>query len=645
MLSHILTEEQKGCRKRVMGCKEQITIDAVILEQARKRNRNLNMAYIDYQKAFDSIPHSWLLKTLEIYNVDPQIVLFLRNTMRNWQTKLSIKAANTISETQNIKIKRGIFQGDSLSALWFCLALNPISRMLTETGYGFTVKAQPRSQLVSHLFYMDDLKLYAANNSQLQTMLRLAHQLSQDIGMTFGVKKCQTVTVERGRLKEAPEVRLDQETVISSMSENPYRYLGILQTNKVEHQKIKEVLTKEFEKRLRNTLKSRLNSNNLTKAINSYAIPVLQYSFGIVKWSHTDLEGINRKIRTELTKFRKHHPRSSIERVTLPRDKGGRGIIDVVQACQSQIDTLRSYFRLSTTQLHRAISQADQNFTPLHLNDAHFEGHPLESDEDKLITWGSKQLHGRFQNDLKSEAVDLKASLEWLRTGTLYPETEGFMLGIQDQVVNTRNYQKYIIKADIPTDSCRKCSTTQETVEHILSACQSLASSQYLERHNKVAIILYLEILKAYQITPLNQDPYYKYKPPPVVESEDTRIYWDKGIITDQTVNHNRPDITVVDKKNRSALLIDVSIPSNNNMENKYAEKIRKYTDLKREVKLMWDLQEVRIVPIIITTMGLIPKNLKSCINTIGIPWNTYRLMQKSVILDATHIVRSFLET
>jgi hypothetical protein len=54
---NILNEEQKGCVKECFGSKEQLIIDTVIMEQARKNNRSIYTAFIDYKKAYDSVPH------------------------------------------------------------------------------------------------------------------------------------------------------------------------------------------------------------------------------------------------------------------------------------------------------------------------------------------------------------------------------------------------------------------------------------------------------------------------------------------------------------------------------------------------------------------------------------------------------------
>ncbi|XP_039755836.1 uncharacterized protein LOC120630638 [Pararge aegeria] len=127
---NIIAEEQIGCRRGHMGCKEQLVIDSTIHKHATAKNRNLHCTYIDYQKAFDSIPHSWLIKVLEIYKVNPKIIIFLRSIMSHWKTTLQLSNRLNTLVSRQIYIRKGIYQGDSLSPLWFCLALNPLSDLL-----------------------------------------------------------------------------------------------------------------------------------------------------------------------------------------------------------------------------------------------------------------------------------------------------------------------------------------------------------------------------------------------------------------------------------------------------------------------------------------------------------------------------------
>ena len=56
----LLPAEQKGCHPGSKGCKDQLMISKAIYEDCRRRNKNLSRAWIDYQKVFDSVPHSWV---------------------------------------------------------------------------------------------------------------------------------------------------------------------------------------------------------------------------------------------------------------------------------------------------------------------------------------------------------------------------------------------------------------------------------------------------------------------------------------------------------------------------------------------------------------------------------------------------------
>ena len=56
----IMTPEQRGGKKDCCGCKNQLMINNVILENCKKKKKNLYTTWIDYKKAFNSVPHSWL---------------------------------------------------------------------------------------------------------------------------------------------------------------------------------------------------------------------------------------------------------------------------------------------------------------------------------------------------------------------------------------------------------------------------------------------------------------------------------------------------------------------------------------------------------------------------------------------------------
>ena len=79
-------------------------------------------------------------------------------------TNMTLVHKEEVLETGLIRIKRGIFQGDSLSPLLFTMSLNPLSWELQKTGYGYQLDEQTK---INHLLYVDDLKLYGTIYNQL----------------------------------------------------------------------------------------------------------------------------------------------------------------------------------------------------------------------------------------------------------------------------------------------------------------------------------------------------------------------------------------------------------------------------------------------------------------------------------------------
>ncbi|XP_072939818.1 uncharacterized protein [Epargyreus clarus] len=266
----------------------------------------------------------------------------------------------------------------------------------------------------------------------------------------------------------------------------------------------------------------------------------------------------------------------------------------------------------------------------------------VTDNKTKLLEWSQKSLHGRHYQDLSQINVDKEASNAWLKRGELFPETEGFMLAIQDQVIETKNYRKFIIK-NLSTDTCRKCNSSPETIQHITGACKSIAQTDYKHRHDQVANVIHQKLAHQYKLVDTIV-PYHKYIPETVLENPSTKLYFDRGIFTDRTIHFNRPDITLINKTNKTGYLIDIAIPNTHNLQTTIAEKLSKYTELKEEITRLWHLQKVTIVPIVLSTTGVIPKQLHRSLISLNLPSNTYHLLQKAVIINTCRLVRKFLQ-
>ena len=89
-----------------------------MVKEVKSRNKKLAMAWINYNKSYDIVTHSWIIECLDLFGVAENIKSLLVNSMEKW--KVMLCSANF--ELGEVDIKRGIFQGDSLSPLVFVLA-------------------------------------------------------------------------------------------------------------------------------------------------------------------------------------------------------------------------------------------------------------------------------------------------------------------------------------------------------------------------------------------------------------------------------------------------------------------------------------------------------------------------------------------
>ena len=146
-----------------------------------------------------------------------------------------------VLETGPISIKRGIFQGDSLSPLLFTMSLNPLIRELQKTGYGYQLDKQTK---ISHLFYVDDLKLYGTSDNQLNGLIST---VSDDIRMEFGLDKYAKATFKRGKKVSAEGILLNDHQFIQDLDQaETYKYLGMDEGEGVQHHQMKVKIKKEY---------------------------------------------------------------------------------------------------------------------------------------------------------------------------------------------------------------------------------------------------------------------------------------------------------------------------------------------------------------------------------------------------------------
>ena len=102
--NNIITVEQAGGKKGVWGCTDQLLINKMILDEVRFNRRNLFMVWFDYKKAFDSIPHQWLLEALKLATIPDMLLNAISKLTEKWATKVYLRTHGTASITDTISL-------------------------------------------------------------------------------------------------------------------------------------------------------------------------------------------------------------------------------------------------------------------------------------------------------------------------------------------------------------------------------------------------------------------------------------------------------------------------------------------------------------------------------------------------------------
>ena len=102
-------------------------------------------------------------------------------------------------------------------------------------------------------------------------------------------------------------------------------------------------VSKEYIRKLRKMLKSKLNSRNLVCGVNTWAVSLLRYSAAFVSWRKSELQAIDRKTRKLFTIHGALHPKSVVDRLYIPRKGGGRSLISIEDCIELAIRGLEVY--------------------------------------------------------------------------------------------------------------------------------------------------------------------------------------------------------------------------------------------------------------------------------------------------------------
>ena len=225
--------EQRGPKVGCSGTMNNLLIDRMtVTEDCHRGKRKLSMAWVDVAKAYDSIDHEWLDEMMILHRFPTWLKNVTSKLSASWNTRIQCKTDKGAETSDVIRFKSGLPLGDALCPRLFTLCMNPVAWILKATeGYKLS---RPIDLKITDLLYIDYLKIFAASQTKLATVMTSTQTAMKRMELRWNSKKCSVLHVRRGVQQEDNDSikRMNESFVIQSLKQHShYKFLGVLETH------------------------------------------------------------------------------------------------------------------------------------------------------------------------------------------------------------------------------------------------------------------------------------------------------------------------------------------------------------------------------------------------------------------------------
>ncbi|TBU20095.1 hypothetical protein CWI38_0134p0100, partial [Hamiltosporidium tvaerminnensis] len=230
----------------------------------------------------------------------------------------------------------------------------------------------------------------------------------------------------------------------------------------------------------------------------------------------------------------------------------------------------------------------------------------------------NRKLHSKLYSARNNELVS---------KGSVRPRDEAVFCYIQDRNVFWG-----------AEGMCQHCNQSRKTVNHLATRCEKMLGHEYTRRHNEVVRCIHLLLLNKYKFKSSKRIRSHAVQK--ILDNEYAEIRVNIRIKTFEMIRCNRPDIFILDMRQKRITLIEVGITSQDSLQIVETEKLRKYDLLANELGLIYKCS-VEIIPYVMTWDGIVTKYHKTYVKRLQIPMNVEAYIQ-SIVLKKTVETISF---
>ena len=129
----------------------------------------------------------------------------------------------------------------------------------------------------------------------------------------------------------------NQDKIRTHGEKKIYKYLGILEADIIKQVQMKDKIQKEYLRRTRKLLETKISGRNFIKGINTWAVPLVRYLGPFLKWTRDELEQRDQRIRKVMTMHKALNSRDNVDRLYVSRKRGGRGLASTEDSVDASI--------------------------------------------------------------------------------------------------------------------------------------------------------------------------------------------------------------------------------------------------------------------------------------------------------------------
>ena len=635
---YINVSVQKGGIPGISGCLEHATMIWEAIQRVKSEKLNLDVVWLDLANAYGSVPHQMIQLALKMYHVPEAIQVMLEEYFAGFKMRYTTQSCTT--DWVNLEV--GIAMGCTISPILFVMAMEIILK--ASERYAGPADLGDGCEMHPLKAFMDDTTILCSSEEDTRRMLNRLDELMTWCRMSFKPKKSRSLSLRKGKVDETIAFQVASQN-IPTVTQEPVKSLGRWYDASLKDTK-RGVETQETSSEgLHSIDNCGLPGKFKLWCLQHMLIPKLLWPLLVYEIPLSTVEKIEAKINrftrkwlgvppglTDVALYGRNTKMRLPLKSVLEEYKCGKVRLHMMleesedPAVKSIQPTLKSGRKWKVGE---AVNLAKQC-----LNTKEVIG--LTQTDRKGLGWSSTKLWSKAEgkdkrdmviNEVKSieeesrfqKAVQqpqqgqwtnwdetYQRSLSWNDIWHMAPLRISYLIrSTYDLLPSNANLTRWG-KRDDPT--CPLCQGRQ-TTEHVLSSCRvALTQGRFTWRHNKVLqeLATIISTAKGQVEAPKNQIPTFSSEGgkstwlgcPTNINPEKTTLLsgckeWVVAADLPNWGNYPdvikktrlRPDIVIYSESTNKIIMVELTVPYENRMEQAHVYKEEKYQDLRKELE------------------------------------------------------------